>query len=71
VTRSFAIAGEAGSIPDLTAATPGQLQLTLQELLPERPGAVLMIIATLPEGKRTLPEIRLLEKAARERIGGN
>jgi len=30
-----------------------------------------MIIATLPEGKRTLPEIRLLEKAARERIGGS
>jgi hypothetical protein len=71
VTRSFAIAGEAEPIPDLTATPPGQLQLTLQELLPERPGAVLMIIATLPEGKRTLPEIRLLEKAARERIGGS
>lgn len=71
VTRSFAIAGEAGSVPDLTAATPGQLQLTLRELLAERPGAVLMIIATLPEGKRTLPEVLLLEKAARERIGGN
>jgi len=68
VPRPFAIAEDAASIPNLASATPGELQLALQDLLARSPEGALMAIAALPEAMRSLPEVDLLERAARERI---
>ncbi len=68
VARPFAVAADATPLPDLASATPGELQLQLQEMLGRSPEAALMAIATLPAERRELPEVALLEKAARERI---
>lgn len=68
VARPFAVAADATPVPDLASATPGELQLQLQEMLGRSPEAALMAIATLSAERRKLPEVALLEKAARERI---
>jgi len=69
VPSRFEVAEGAAPAPDWSGATPGEQVVALQQLLATDPEAALMAIAALPEASRRLPEIGLLEAAARERAG--